>query len=391
VTGTSGNGTDYLARVADIADIVQADAEQAEIDRRLGDKTVEALRSSGLLRMLLPERYGGGGLHMDETFAVVEALARVNGSAGWNLQIGATTAALAHDLADDDARDEVLGDERSIVAGTINFMSIKARRVDGGYVFDGPATFLSGSSHADWLVIGGWLHDGGQPKFAGSMPHIVRGVISIDQIEVRDTWKVSGMRATGSNDSTLDALFVPDRCICAADSAGLARDDPAARLPLFSRFGGGLSWVGLGIARGALDAFIEIAATKVAMGASGPLAEQADVQIQAARARGSIEAGAALLRQTWDAAMAKLAAHRKLDVVDQAMLRLSYVTAAEYAAQATDVIQRIAGTAGLYERDGIERGWRDANAVTKHVTVSARFYERVGRIVLGLDPLPGPI
>ncbi len=140
-----------------------------------------------------------------------------------------------------------------------------------------------------------------------------------------------------------------------------------------------------------LDAFTEIAATKVAMGASRPLAEQADVQIQAARARGSIEAGAALLRQTWDAAMAKLAAHRKLDVVDQAMLRLSYVTAAEYAAQATDVIQRIAGTSGLYERDGIERCWRDANAVTKHVTVSARFYERVGRIVLGLDPLPGPI
>ena len=54
---------DYLARVDAIADVVRADAEQAEIDRRLGDKTVEALRESGLLRMLLPARYGGGGLH----------------------------------------------------------------------------------------------------------------------------------------------------------------------------------------------------------------------------------------------------------------------------------------------------------------------------------------
>ena len=106
---------------------------------------------------------------------------------------------------------------------------------------------------------------------------------------------------------------------------------------------------------------------------------------------GTIEAGAAFLRETWAAAMAKLSAGEKLDVEDQAMLRLSYVTAAEYAAQATDVIQRISGTSGLYERDGIERCWRDANAVTKHVTVSARFYERVGRVVLGLEPLPGPI
>jgi alkylation response protein AidB-like acyl-CoA dehydrogenase len=387
----TGHSAEYLARVAEIADIVRADAEQAEIDRRLGDRTVDALRDSGLLRMLLPARYGGGGLCMGETFPVVEALSRVNGSAGWNLQIGATTVALAHDLADDDARDEVLGDERAIVAGTINFMNVKARRAAGGYQFDGPATFLSGSSHADWLMVGGWLHDDGVPQFAHGMPHIVRGVIPIDRVVLRDTWKVSGMRATASNDTALDEMFVADRWICAAGSTGLASDDPAARLPLFSRFGGGLSWVGIGIARGALDAFTAIAPAKVPMGAGAPLAELPDVQIQVARARGTIEAGAAFLRETWAAAMAKLSAGEKLDVEDQAMLRLSYVTAAEYAAQATDVIQRISGTSGLYERDGIERCWRDANAVTKHVTVSARFYERVGRVVLGLEPLPGPI
>jgi alkylation response protein AidB-like acyl-CoA dehydrogenase len=335
--------------------------------------------------------YGGGGLYLGQTFPVVEAMARVNGSAGWNLQIGATTIALAHDLDDDAARDEVLGDERGIVAGTINFMSIKARRAAGGYQFDGPATFLSGSSHADWVVIGGWLHDDGQPQFADGLPHIVRGVIPIDRIELRDTWKVSGMRATASNDATLDAMFVADRFICGGRGVGLASGDPAGRLPLFSRFGGGLSWVGIGIARGAIDAFVEVAANKSAMGEARSLAERPDVDIDVARARGAIEAGAAFLRETWNAAETKLLAGETLDADDQAMLRLSYVTAAEYAAHATDVIQRVAGTSGLYERDGIERCWRDANAVTKHVTVSARFYERVGRIVLGLPPLPGPI
>jgi alkylation response protein AidB-like acyl-CoA dehydrogenase len=381
---------EYVARVAEIADVVRADAEQAEIDRRLGDKTVEALRDTGLLRMLLPPRYSGGALHLGQTFPVVEALSRVNGSAGWNLQIGATTAALANDL-DEAARDEVLGDERAIVAGTINFINIKARAADGGYVFDGPATFLSGSSHADWLVIGGWLYDGDRPQFAGGMPHIVRGVIAIAQVELRDTWKVSGMRATASNDATLDAMFVPDAFICGGRGTGLTADDPAARLPLFSRFGAGLSWVGIGIARGAIDAFAEVAGTKVAMAEARPLAERPDAQIEVARARGAIEAGAALLRETWAASEAKLLAGETMSVEDQAMLRLAYVTAAEYAAHATDVVQRVAGSSGLYERDGIERCWRDANAVTKHVTVSARFYERLGRIFLGLPPEPGPI
>jgi alkylation response protein AidB-like acyl-CoA dehydrogenase len=104
-----------------------------------------------------------------------------------------------------------------------------------------------------------------------------------------------------------------------------------------------------------------------------------------------IEAGAAFLRDAWAAAETKLATGQRLDIDDQAHLRLSYVTGAEYAAHATDIIARTAGSSGLYERDGIERCWRDANAVTKHVTVSARFYDRVGRILLGLPPLPGPI
>jgi alkylation response protein AidB-like acyl-CoA dehydrogenase len=382
-----------LARVAAIADLVRAEAEQAEIDRCLGDKTVDALRETGLLRMLLPRHFGGGALHLADTFPIVEALSRVNGSAGWNLQIGSTTVALANDLADEHARDEVLGDDRAIVAGTINFMNIKARRADGGFVFDGAATFLSGSSHADWLVIGGWLHDDdGKPQFTESrMPHIVRGVIPIAAIVLRDTWRVSGMRATASNDATLDAMFVPDSFLCASDGTGLAAADPASKLPLFSRFGGGLSWVGIGIARGALDALKAVAATKVPVGGSGPLAERTDVQIDVARARGMIEAGAAFLREAWTAAEAKLAAGQRLDAENQAMLRLSYVTGAEYAAHATDIIARTAGSSGLYERDGIERCWRDANAVTKHVTVSARFYDRVGRIFLGLAPLPGPI
>ena len=288
---------EYVDRVGAIADVVRAGARQADVDGHLADATVDALRETGLLRMLLPAHYGGGGLHITDTLPVVEALSRVNGSAGWNLQIGATTLALAHDLADEEARDEVLGDARSIVAGTINFMSIKVTRADGGCVFDGEATFLSGAAHADWLAVGGWLHEDGQPQFtAGGMPEIVRGVVPMSTIELRDTWDVSGMRATASNDATLDAMFIPDRFLCTPDGTGLVPGDPAAALPLFSRFGGGLSWVSIGIARGALDALRAVGATKVPLGSAGPLIERTEVQIEAAKARGLIEAGAAFLR-----------------------------------------------------------------------------------------------
>jgi indole-3-acetate monooxygenase len=384
----AGPGT-YLGRVAEIAEVVRDEAAAAERDRTLGEKTVAAMRDSGLLRMSLPAAYGGANLPMGDTFPVCEALARINGSAGWNLSIGLTTAGQALGLADD-PRDEVLGDPTTIVAGTINFLAVRASRVEGGYVFDGHATFLSGSAYATWLVIGGMLRDGDVPVLdANGAPTIVRGLTPRSSLELVDTWRVSGMRATASNDAPVKALFVPDRYICALDHPGLPEGDPARGLPLLSRFGAGLAFVGLGTARGALDALIAVASEKVLLASQLALRERPDVQIDAARALGLIEAGRAFVSQTWRAAEDKALAGEHIGIEDQMMLRLSYITAVEHAAQAADFVFRAGGSASLFEVNGIERAWRDTHAVTKHLAVSVRMYDRLGRIILGLPPLVG--
>ena len=223
------------------------------------------------------------------------------------------------------------------------------------------------------------------------MPRIVRGVVPIDRVTLQDTWHVSGLRATSSHDATLDALFIPDEFICTPDGDALAADDPARRMPLFSRFGAGVASVGLGIAEGALDAMHEAAATKTPFGSTKPLRERTEVQIAFARARALVESASAYLDRAWHDAHAQLDRGDELTPEDQALLRLAYLTAADHASTATDILVRAAGTAGLYESDGIERCWRDANAVNKHVTVAARSLDRVGRILLGLPVPPGPI
>jgi alkylation response protein AidB-like acyl-CoA dehydrogenase len=383
----------YLGRIAEIADIVRKEAESADEHRRLGPGTVAALRETGLMRVLMPSRYGGGELHLAETYPLVEALSRVNGSAGWNLQVGLTTTRVVGDLIDDDARAEVFDDPDAMIAGTINFMNIQARPAPGGWTFDGDATFLSGSSYADWIVIGGLVRDeAGGPRFRDNgFPFIVRGVVPTSALDIRDSWHVGGMRATASNDAKLDGFFVADKWTCDPDAPALQPDDPAAWLPLFTRFGAGIASVGIGAARGALDAISKIAATKVPLGHSTPLCDRTDVQVDVARAHGLVESGAAFMRAAWDHAMSRLAAGKLLGPRDQAYLRLSYITAAEYSAEATNIVMRTAGMGGLFARDDLERFWRDANTVPKHVTVSLRNYDRVGRILLDQPPLPGPI
>jgi alkylation response protein AidB-like acyl-CoA dehydrogenase len=113
------------------------------------------------------------------------------------------------------------------------------------------------------------------------------------------------------------------------------------------------------------------------------------VQLDVARARALVESGRAFVDQTWAGVLGKVERAERVSVEDQAMLRLSYVTAAENAASATDLVRRTAGSAGIYESDRIERCWRDAHVVPAHAMVSPRAYERVGRVLLGLEPGQG--
>lgn len=385
-----GATSEYLRRIDDIAEVVRADAATSDRDRRLGDATLAALRESQLTRMLVPERLGGGGLTMAQAYPVIEAMARVDGSTGWNLNISSGAATFAAALTDDGARDEVLGDPATLLCATLNVLAIKARRVDGGYVFDGRATYLSGSSYAQWLALGGWVHVDGAPQVESGQPVTVRGVVPIGQIPLEDTWQVAGLRATASHDATIDGLFVPDRFMCGAERSGPGPSrDGASRLPPPTRFGGSLASVGLGCARGAIDALREVAGGRTSLGTFSPMRDRVDVQIDVGRAQGLAEAGSALVQRAWDAAMERVAAGEPVAVDLQAELRLAFVTAAELAASAADLVRRAAGSSGLYERDRIERFWRDAHAVPVHVLVSPRGYERVGRVLLGLDPLPG--
>jgi alkylation response protein AidB-like acyl-CoA dehydrogenase len=381
---------EYLGRIDDMAEAVRADAAVADRDRRLGDKTVHAVVEAGLHRALLPPVLSGGGLTWAEGFVLFEALARLDGAAGWNTSIWAGTAQLAVTLADEAASAEVLGDGTSLCSASLNWLNLDARRVDGGYLIDGKATFLSGSSHAHWLSLGGWLrNDAGEPQFDAGGPVVIRGVVPMSSVPVEDTWHVTGLRATASNDAVVEGLFIPDGFISEPRRGALLGEDPAFHIPITSRFGAPFAFVGLGIALGALDALIEIAEGRAALGSSTPLRERPDVQIDVARARALVESGRAFVERTWAAMVDKVGRGERLTVEDQVLLRLSYVTAAENAAAATEIVQRSAGSAGIYESERIERCWRDAHVVPAHAMVSSRNLSQVGRVLLGLEPRPG--
>ena len=98
--------------------------------------------------------------------------------------------------------------------------------------------------------------------------------LHMEDVAIIDNWHVLGLRGTGSDSYRLDDHFVPQRYTAGRDNEA-ERHEPG---PLY-QFTSGMIYamsfahVSMGIARGAYDAFIEIARDKVPRGAKGTLRE----------------------------------------------------------------------------------------------------------------------
>ncbi|MEU5726460.1 acyl-CoA dehydrogenase family protein, partial [Micromonospora sp. NPDC047738] len=71
--------SELLRRAVELGPVLRANAQASEQRRRLSDEMLEALGGSGLLRMRVPQRYGGYESDMRTVAEVVAELARGDG------------------------------------------------------------------------------------------------------------------------------------------------------------------------------------------------------------------------------------------------------------------------------------------------------------------------
>ncbi len=381
-----------LERAQALAPLIRAHADESERSRRLAPPVVEALHDAGLFAMMQPAKFGGAGLNAVEVTPILEEIAAADGSAGWNLAIGAGNNAFLALLEDEAAHEELVKQPRSLGAGSINPTSLRLTPDAGGYRVSGALRFASGIQQSTWLVAGGFVIENGKPRLASDgSPIIVGAFFPSAEARVLDSWRPTGLAGTGSHDALLEDVFVPAARTFDFRSTGARALDPLAALPVFSRLGATLSAVALGIARRAREELVALAQTKASMMSTKPLRETARVQIDVARAYALTDAGRAQLEAVAGGIFARIAAGAPATTEDQIRLRLSYLSATEHAAQAVDLMRNAAGMNAVLAGSALERCWRDVHALTQHLAVSTNHYERVGKAILGVDVGPGPL
>lgn len=157
------------------------------------------------------------------------------------------------------------------------------------------------------------------------------------------------------------------------------------RMHGFDLAGCGFCCVGLGVARAAIDEFVELAQVKVPRSSSELLRDRAIVQAKIGEAEALLRSGRALLFDVVEDMWETVLAARPITERQRADLRLAMTHAAQSAAAATHMVCATAGTTSIFTKSPLERYARDAEVVTRHNQLQFVNYEAVGRTVLGLE------
>ena len=181
---------ELLAEVDSIAPILAEHAPLSEKLGRLDGPCIEAVRGTRLLRMFCPRELGGLEVNPVTAILVLEALARIDGSAGWTIGILGQSALFAGPYLPAASARQIYAKGVPPMAGSF-FPKGQAEPVAGGYRVKGRWPFASGIHHADWVLAGAFVP--GQPESGG--PRLV--VLPRDQVVIHENWQVAGLRGTG--------------------------------------------------------------------------------------------------------------------------------------------------------------------------------------------------
>ena len=262
------------------------------------------------------------------------------------------------------AMDDIWGENpHALIGSTLIFPAGKLEPVSGGYNYSGRWPYASGIDVSDWMMLGAMLAD------PDDKPSSRIVVVRAADLDVIDTWHVSGLAGTGSKDVTCEQLFVPDHMVFdpAVVREGYAPgteeiDGDAYRLPVIPFIPHLVAGPMIGIARGAYEDFIEKLQSQTSIHNRSRLAEHTTIQLKIAEAGVLIDIARLLVRESWQEAHRYVAHRDRPSVEDRARWRRDAAYAAGCCVRAVDLIHRVSGATANYLDNMLQLRHRDVHA-----------------------------
>jgi alkylation response protein AidB-like acyl-CoA dehydrogenase len=215
---------------------------------------------------------------------------------------------------------------------------------------------------------------------------MIEVVIPRSAYEVVPTWRVNGLRGSGSHDVRVEDWTVPASLVTHTRDRRPPREGPLFRLPPYSRLAYNKVGVSLGIARTAINEFVALCETKTPRLASSPLRDRPRAQRAVAEAEAVLRSARAFVLEACQEQWQTVVAGGVSDRRQRALVRLACSHAVQEACRAVEIVHAVAGTSPNPAESVLGRCFRDVHVVPQHVIVAPQLIDDAGRVLLGLDP-----
>jgi len=384
-----------LKKIETLRPAILEGGDKAQQMRRLPDDLVNTLIDEGFFRFALPTELGGEDATATETVEILEAIAAIDASTSWNVMLGSEINAMAAGGMDKALAKEIYLDNPRVVmcggGGPGSIPQRAERQADGGYKVWGQSTFISGCHNASWCFMAAPVFkDGAMEMLPNGQPNVRMFFMPRDQWEIVDTWDVAGLRGSGSNDVRANGAYVAPK-YANVDLVSLPAhyENPVFRIPVALRLSYNKVAVALGVAKGALDMFIDLAQNKIPMMSASTLKDRPIAQYRVAEAKARYRSVRAYVMETMNDVQEELKAGREFPspLATQAA-RLACTHGANECMHVVDLLHNTAGTTGMRMYSPLERKLRDSHGCATHRWVSHQLYQDLGAILMGHPASP---
>ncbi len=353
-------------------------------------ETIDDYHRTGILRVLQPRYFGGHQASFGLFSHIVETLAEGCASSAWVYAVLGEHQWIIGCMPEQ-AQIDVWGDDPRAVASSSLAPRETAQRAAGGWRLTGRLPFSSGSSHAQWAIIGARCPDAADRIATRYL------LVPMREIEIIDDWHVLGLRGTGSRTLQIRDVFVPaHRSVALRDlydgttpGARVHPDYDLLRAPRGFLVPFSLAPVGFPLGRRALALTAAALRGRLSRGMRN-VADSEVVQSQLGEAAAAIEVASLVLHARRDDSMAIMRSGRAITEADILRNRRDITYALHELRRGVDRLVEINGARSVYDTDALQMLVRDIHTILTHYTVSRQaVMVPYGRMLLGLPPDTG--
>lgn len=359
-------------KARDMLDLVRANAERHEQDRRISPEVISKMIENGFFRGFQSKRFQGLESHPTDFFGAIMELGRACPSTAWIMGIvGIHQFELANMSLE--LQQEVLGTDPDTLISSSYAPQGTATPVEGGFVVSGRWKSSSGVDHAQWVVVGAREQGEGQPT--DGPPNLRICYIPKSELTVIDDWFVMGLSGTGSKTVEVKDVFVPMHRTKArggflgrAAGEELINDAPLYHLPQLLMYilpGAGPV---IGATTGAYEIYVEQLKNRRPK-LDGTLAKNDPfVQDRLARAKWAVDGARARVIAGMDEMMEIVESGRELTQDEIGRLLMDFSMPGTVCGQAALLLFETMGASAVYQTNPLQRYLRDILTMRQHGT-----------------------